>query len=186
VLIIAIGVGLMGVGLVPIDGATDLHNAAAASAAAAFAVLCLGAQLWARRLPRALIAASYASIAIEVIAMIGYDGIGLFNLTVFEVVAFTLVFAWLIALVAMTHANAEITDAAGRRHLVRRHQTRHPAAVDAAARRARVSAHGGPPGRSATRASRPSHRSGALRDVQRALRRGSDGADEPPDAMLAV
>jgi len=186
VLIVAIGVSLMGVGLVPIDGATDLHNAAAASAAAAFAVLCLGVQLWARRLPRALVAASYASIAIEVIAMIGYDGIGLFNLTVFEVVAFTLVFAWLIALVAMTHANPETADAADRRHVVRRLRPLHPASSEGAARRARVAAHGGPPGRLATRASRPSHRSGALRDVQRALRRGSDGADEPPDAMLAV
>ena len=54
VLIALIGLSLMGVGLVPIDGATDLHNAAASSAAAAFAVLCLGVQLWARRLPRSL------------------------------------------------------------------------------------------------------------------------------------
>ena len=53
VLIVLIGVSLMGVGLVPIDGATDLHNAAAFAAAASFAVLCLGIQLWARRLPRA-------------------------------------------------------------------------------------------------------------------------------------
>ena len=40
VLIVLIGVSLMGVGLVPIDGATDLHNAAALTAAASFAVLC--------------------------------------------------------------------------------------------------------------------------------------------------
>ena len=52
-------------------------------------------------------AGSYLSIAIEVVAMIAYDGIGVFNLTVFEIVAFTLVFAWLIALVAMTHTTPE-------------------------------------------------------------------------------
>ncbi|WP_173922751.1 hypothetical protein [Agromyces sp. Marseille-P2726] len=115
VLIIAIGVSLVGVGLVPIDGATDLHNLAACGAAGSFAVLCLGIRLWARRLPRPLLIASYASIAIEVVAMIAYDGIGLFNLTVFEIVAFTLVFAWLIALVAITHSSSsgEATDAAG-------------------------------------------------------------------------
>ena len=108
----------MGVGLVPIDGATDLHNAAASSAAAAFAVLCLGVQVWARRLPRSLVIGSYASIAVEVIAMFAYDGIGVFNLTVFEVVAFTLVFAWLIALVTITHSSPPAADAAGDRHLV--------------------------------------------------------------------
>lgn len=187
VLIVAIGISLMGVGLVPIDGATDLHNAAASAAAAAFAVLCMGVQLWVRRPPRSLVTASYAAIAVEVMAMIGYDGIGVFNLTVFEIIAFTLVFAWLIALVAMTHTNTETTDAASRRHLARPRPTPNVVAVgDSAGRRMRVVAHGGPPGRLATRASRPSHRSGALRDVQRALRRGSDGADEPPDAMLAA
>lgn len=185
VLIVTIGISLMGVGLVPIDGATDLHNAAACAAAAAFAVLCMGVQLWVRRLPRSLVAASYGAIVIEAIAMIGYDGIGVFNLTVFEIIAFTLVFAWLIALVAMTHSSTESTDAGSRRHVVPPRPT--PSIVgDSTARRARVAGHGGPPGRLATRASRPSHRSGALRDVQRALRRSSDGADEPPDAMLAA
>ena len=119
----------MGVGLVPIDGATDLHNAAASAAAAAFAVLCLGVQVWARRLPRSLVIGSYASIAVEVIAMVAYDGIGVFNLTVFEVVAFTLVFAWLIALVTITHSSPPAADAAGDRHLVsagtRRRRRRH-------------------------------------------------------------
>ena len=186
VLIVTIGVSLMGVGFVPIDGATDLHNAAASAAAAAFALLCLGIQLWARRLPRSLVIASYASIAIEVVAMIGYDGIGVFNLTVFEVVAFTLVFAWLIALVAMTHASPEITDAADRRHVAPTGRAPHPATRSAAGGRARVTARGGPPRRLATRASRTSHRPRALRDAQRALRRGSDAADDPPEAVPAA
>lgn len=184
-LIVAIGVGLMGVGLVPIDGATDLHNAAASVAAAAFALLCLGVQAWARRLPRSLVIASYASIAIEVIAMIGYDGIGVFNLTVFEVVAFTLVFAWLIALVALTHTSSETADVAARLHVVRTRHVQHPDISPAVGGRRRAVAVSGPPGRLATHTSATSHRPAALRDVQRALRR-SDGADEPPDAMLAA
>jgi hypothetical protein len=102
VLIAFIGVSLMGVGVVPIDGATDLHNLFACCAAAGFAVLALGVQLWARRMPRALVISSYGALAVEIAALIAYDGLKVFNLTVFEVVAFTLVFAWLIALVAIT------------------------------------------------------------------------------------
>lgn len=144
VLIAFIGVSLMGVGVVPIDGATVLHNVFACGAAAGFAVLALGVQLWARRMPRALVIFSYAALGIEVAAMIAYDGLKVFNLTVFEIVAFTLVFAWLIALVAITAgaeraARAAAADAVrdpvesvgDSRHLVRRravgHAPTHPA-----------------------------------------------------------
>lgn len=181
-LIVVIGVSLMGVGLVPIDGATDLHNAAALSAAAAFAVLCVGVQLWARTLPRALVIVSYASIALEVTAMVLYDVVGLFNLTVFEVVAFALVFAWLIALVAITHADPEVPDAPSRTHLVPARRSPHTRARhDAAAHRTRPAARGGgPPRRPAPMFSGSGHRAGARRDV-RAPRRGVEGADEPSE-----
>lgn len=186
VLIIVIGVSLMGVGLVPIDGATDLHNVAASAAAAVFAVLCLGVQLWARRLPTSLIVASYASIAIEVIAMIGYDGIGVFNLTVFEVVAFTLVFAWLIALVAMTHTTPEASGARARRHFAGTRQGPHPiSSRDAAGRWARTTTRGGPVRHHSSRARRPP-RPHAMHDVQRAPCRKTDGADEPPDGLITA
>jgi len=181
-LIVVIGVSLMGVGLVPIDGATDLHNAAALSAAAAFAVLCVGVQLWARTLPRALVIASYASIALEVTAMVLYDVAGLFNLTVFEVVAFALVFAWLIALVAITHADPEVPDASSRRHVVPTRRSGHMRAWhDAAAHRTRPAARSGGPPRRLTRVSSGSgHRAGARRDVA-VLRSGVEGSDEPSD-----
>jgi len=117
VLIVLIGISLMGVGLFPIDGDSTVHNAAALGAAVSFAVLAMGVQLWARRLPLTLVVASYASIGIEVGAMVAYDRLGVFNLTVFEIVAFTLVFAWLIALVAITHASPGSTDAAAGPHL---------------------------------------------------------------------
>lgn len=182
-LIVIIGVSLMGVGLVPIDGDTDLHNLAALAAAASFAVLCVGVQLWASRMPRALVIASYLSIAIEVAAMVAYDSLGLFNLTVFEVVAFALVFAWLIALVAITHAAIEGPDAASRRHLVPSRRSTRPGATrepGAGARRARPLSRGAPPPRPAARISRPARRTGALRDVRRALRRGSERQQDEP------
>ncbi|HET6672042.1 MAG TPA: hypothetical protein VFG92_01590 [Agromyces sp.] len=183
--IVTIGVSLMGVGLVPIDSATDLHNVAAATAAAAFAVLCLGVQLWARRIPRALIAISYVAIVIEAIALIAYDGFGVFNLTVFEVIAFGLVFAWLIALVAITHSKVETADAASHRRLAAaRHGRASVVTHHAAAGRLRIAGHRHPPVRIVAGPSRQAHRSSAGRDAGRALRWGADGAGEPPDAIL--
>ncbi|WP_308798603.1 hypothetical protein [Agromyces silvae] len=112
VLIAFIGASLMGVGIVPIDGATDLHNLFACGAAAGFAVLALGVQVWARRMPRSLVLFSYGALAVEVAAMVAYDGLKIFNLTVFEIVAFTLVFAWLIALVAITATAPRVSEGA--------------------------------------------------------------------------
>lgn len=192
-LIVVIGVCLMGIGLVPIDGATVLHNTFAAAAAGAFAVLCLGVQIWARRMPQMLVWFSYASLGLEVVAMIAYDRLGLFSLTVFEIIAFTLVFAWLIALVATTamhpHSHsrsAEGTDAATRRHL----------AVDSFARRAATAATGpvsrdldrrrprrlrSSTGVMNARVRRRSRRAGPLSDEQRAMWRGGVSSDDPPD-----
>ncbi|WP_022889449.1 DUF998 domain-containing protein [Agromyces italicus] len=123
VLIGLVGFGLMGVGTVPIDRQAELHNAFALGAALAFALLCVGARWYARRLPRRLLVFSYAALALELVAMAGYDALGWFSLTVFEIIAFALVFAWLIALVATTsghhhghgrslsaHAGAESSD----------------------------------------------------------------------------
>ncbi|WP_236778918.1 hypothetical protein [Agromyces seonyuensis] len=115
-LIMLLGACLVGVGLVPIDTDTDLHNVFALGSAACFAVLALGLPVWVRGLPRGLVPASFGFVAVEVIAMVAYDGLDLFTLTVFEMVAFTLVFAWLIMLVAVTAepvAIAPVPEATG-------------------------------------------------------------------------
>jgi hypothetical protein len=96
--IVAIGVCLMGVGLVPIDTATDLHNAFALGAAVFFAVPALGLRLLVRAAPRRLVVLSIALVIVEAGAMGLYDGVRLVSLTVFEIVAFSLIFVWLIAL----------------------------------------------------------------------------------------
>ena len=185
VLIVLIGVCLMGVGLMPIDGATDLHNLAALGAAASFAVLCLGIQVWARRLPRSLVFGSYATIAIEVIAMVAYDGIGTFNLTVFEIVAFTLVFAWLIALVAITHTSPQRADAMSGRHLVRSRGARAPACGRAAVLPATESSARSPrPRRSVHRSPRRRARTVESHDVRRVLNPDGERSDEPPDTVV--
>lgn len=112
-----VGFGLMGVGWVPISLAPDLHNAFALGAASGFALLCIGAPWYAERMPRRFVWFSSVALVLEVGAMAAYDGLHLFNLTVFEIIAFTLVFTWLIVFVAVTsvhrHAHGE-ADAAAR------------------------------------------------------------------------
>ncbi|MDR6905454.1 putative GNAT family acetyltransferase [Agromyces sp. 3263] len=173
VLIVLIGVSLMGVGLFPIDGDSTIHNAAALGAAVSFAVLAMGVQLWARRLPRTLVVASYASIVVEVAAMVAYDGLGVFNLTVFEIVAFTLVFAWLIALVAITHASPVATDAAAAPHLAARRPGGSHVPAHGGRRRIATVAH---PGAGVGPASRPVPRPPATRPAPRR----PDRRDRPP------
>ena len=97
-----VGFGLMGVGWVPISQAPDLHNAFALGAAAGFALLCIGAPWYAVRLPRSFVWFSAIALLVEAGAMFAYDALHVFNLTVFEIIAFTLVFAWLIVFVAVT------------------------------------------------------------------------------------
>ena len=118
--------------------------------------------------------------------MVAYDGIGVFNLTVFEIVAFTLVFAWLIALVAITHASPRAggcrepaaTSSAVARPTAPRGTggAAHPAV--GAGRSSNVR-----PDASRTRRPRRASRTAAFHDVRRALRRGGDGTDDPPDAL---
>ncbi|WP_157002793.1 hypothetical protein [Agromyces laixinhei] len=121
-LVVFVGVSLAGVGFVPIDTDTELHNAFALAVAAAFAALCLGVRFFAPGIPRAFARFSYLSLAVEAMAMVAYDRLGLFSLTVFEIVAFTLVFAWLIALVVATvdgHGDTR-ADAAAHPRRIRR------------------------------------------------------------------
>ena len=96
--ILAIGACLMGVGLVPIDTATELHNAFAVGAAVSFAVSALGLRWLVPGAPKGLIVLSLALVVVEAGAMGLYDGMRLVSLTAFEIVAFSLIFVWLIAL----------------------------------------------------------------------------------------
>jgi hypothetical membrane protein len=98
-----IGFALAGVGLVPINADETLHNVFASAAGAAFFGLAVGTPWLIRRMPRPLLATSVVALGTEVTAWVVYDGFGWASLTVFEVVAFALVFVWLIALVVTTH-----------------------------------------------------------------------------------
>ncbi|MGR0221830.1 hypothetical protein [Agromyces sp. ZXT2-6] len=102
-LIAVIGISLAGVGFVPIDTDEVLHNTFACAAGAAFALLASLTPVLVRRMPRSFAIMSRASLVLEVSAFVVYDRLGLVSLTVFEIVAFALVFVWLITLVVTTH-----------------------------------------------------------------------------------
>lgn len=176
VLIAVIGLSLVGVGAVPIDTDTVLHNVFACGAAAGFAGLAGGVTLFARRMPRRLVVISYCFLAVEVLAMVAYDRLGLFTLTVFELIAFTLVFAWLIALVATTvsppdDARRLVRASDGRRHGVarRRRMVDRPQLAAVGARPA--------PGRVRAVAARTRVSSCGCAGILRS----DASADEPPD-----
>ncbi|GGI44908.1 hypothetical protein BCL57_000697 [Agromyces flavus] len=103
VLVAVIGLSLAGVGLVPINTEELIHNVFASAAGASFFLLASLTPWLVRRMPRRLVATSWFSLATEVGVWVIYDRLGLASLTVFEVVAFALVFVWLIALVVTTH-----------------------------------------------------------------------------------
>ncbi|MFK4731444.1 hypothetical protein ROT00_17280 [Agromyces mediolanus] len=180
ILIAVIGASLAGVGLVPIDTDTLLHNVFACAAAAGFAGLAGCVRAFARRMPRTLVTLSFVFLGIEVGAMFAYQVLGLFNLTVFEIVAFTLVFAWLIALVATTHAAPRVeprdlrlgaAPVSARRHAVPRRRVA-PAGAAALTR---------PSGRDEEARFRGPGARGSDR-LRRLGVRGMDAsADEPPD-----
>ena len=102
-LVAVIGLSLAGVGLVPINTEELIHNVFASAAGASFFLLASLTPWVVRRMPRRLVVTSWLSLATEVGVWVVYDRLGLASLTVFEVVAFALVFVWLIALVVTTH-----------------------------------------------------------------------------------
>lgn len=179
VLIAVIGLSLVGVGAVPIDTDTVLHNVFACGAAAGFAVLAGGVTRFAKRMPRRLVVLSYSFLGVEVLAMVAYDRLGLFTLTVFEIIAFTLVFAWLIALVATTVSPPEPARRVARASdAARHHAPRRRSLVDRpqlAAVGARPRSGGHEPARARGAGVRAAGGSAS------GSRRADASADEPPD-----
>ncbi|WP_394554214.1 DUF998 domain-containing protein [Agromyces sp. MMS24-JH15] len=178
VLIAVVGLSLVGVGLVPIDTDTVLHNAFACAAAAGFAIAALGVPVFVRRPPRRFVAWSILSIGVEIAAMIAYDAFDLFNLTVFELTAFSLVFAWLIAMVVMTASTQRERRSAERATPDRAHRAPHrmprrdarivrrPASTPKARRHPATRRHAGRgrrPSRTALSGDEPAHRGDAAR-----------------------
>jgi hypothetical protein len=98
-----IGVLLACVGLFPLDRNAAAHNASASGMAVVFVALVIGLRFLVPRMPRMFLLLGYAFVA--VIAMLaGFFLTGYYNLTAVELVAFLLIFSWLIVFIRNTVA----------------------------------------------------------------------------------
>jgi hypothetical protein len=99
--LVAMGILLACVGIFPVDRFLTLHNISASGMAVIFVVLTLGMRRLVPRMPRVFVLMGY--VFVGVIALIAVFFItGYYNLTAVELVAFLLIFSWLILFIRNT------------------------------------------------------------------------------------
>lgn len=110
---VILGVMLAGVGLFPLDVNAAAHNGCASGMAAAFAVMVLGAPAILKGLPRRFFVICYVTFAMIIGAFLLFTPIAYYNLTAFELVAFTIIFSWITVFIRFVDAVVAATaDAA--------------------------------------------------------------------------
>ncbi|UOE43241.1 DUF998 domain-containing protein [Agromyces larvae] len=114
IVFVVLGLMLAGVGLFPLDVSIALHNGCAAGMAAAFAAMVLGSPAILRGLPRRFFVFCYAVFALLIGGFLLYAPIAYWNLTAFELVAFSLIFGWITVFIRFVNAlTGDETDAPG-------------------------------------------------------------------------
>ncbi|QEO14651.1 hypothetical protein FLP10_09665 [Agromyces intestinalis] len=104
IVFVVLGLMLAGVGLFPLDVSIALHNGCAAGMAASFAAMVLGSPAILRGLPRRFFVFCYAAFALLIGGFLLYAPIGYWNLTAFELVAFSLIFGWITVFIRFVNA----------------------------------------------------------------------------------
>ncbi|KQQ92920.1 hypothetical protein ASF62_14085 [Leifsonia sp. Leaf325] len=107
--LVLIGVFLACVGIFPVDDFFAIHNTVAIGMAVVFAVLVFRLPWVVPGLPRAFFVVGFLFIAVIAATAVSF-ATGYYNLTAVEIIAFALIFTWLIVLIRMVSAAA--TDAA--------------------------------------------------------------------------
>jgi hypothetical membrane protein len=92
---VILGVMLAGVGLFPVDVNMAVHNGCASGMAAAFAVMVLGSPWILKGLPRRFFVICYVTFGVLIVSFLLFTPIAYYNLTAFELVAFTVIFSWI-------------------------------------------------------------------------------------------
>ena len=101
--LVLIGVLLACVGIFPVDRFLTAHNIAATGMAITFVVLAVGLGSFAPTLPRVFVLLGYAYVGI-IVVLAALFVTGYYNLTAVELIAFLLIFSWLIVLLRNTGA----------------------------------------------------------------------------------
>jgi hypothetical protein len=101
--LIVMGILLACVGLFPLDVRFGLHNISASGMAAIFVAMVIAMPSLIPSIPRAFILLGYVFVGVIVVLAVFYIT-GYYNLTAVELVAFLLIFSWLIVFIRNTSA----------------------------------------------------------------------------------
>ena len=95
VVFIVMGVLLAGVGLVPVNVSTPIHNFCAVGMSISFLTLLIGAPWILRGMPRRFFVFCTGGIVLLLASAVLFEPIGYYNLTAFELAAFSIIFGWI-------------------------------------------------------------------------------------------
>ena len=104
--LIALGVFLAGVGLVPVNEWAVVHTTVATGMAVCFALLAITLPWLIRSVPRAFLLLGYAYVVVIAIVA-GFYVTGYYNLTAVELVAACLIFSWIIVFLRTAGASED-------------------------------------------------------------------------------
>jgi hypothetical protein len=99
--LVAIGVLLACVGIFPLDRSLAIHNASASGMAVIFVVLVIGLRGFVPGTPRVFLLLGYVFVGVIVVLAVFFVT-GYYNLTAVELIAFLLIFSWLILFIRNT------------------------------------------------------------------------------------
>ncbi len=117
--LMVLGILLACVGAFPLDRNEEIHNSAASGMAVVYVVLVIAFPWLVPSIPRVFVLLGYVYVGV-VVVLAAFFITGYYNLTAVELVAFTLIFSWLIVLLRNTgglgsapDADSPVVDAAG-------------------------------------------------------------------------
>jgi len=95
VVFIVMGVLLAGVGLVPVNVSTPIHNFCAVGMSISFLSLLIGSPWILRGMPKRFFVFCTGGIVLLLASAVLFEPIGYYNLTAFELAAFSIIFGWI-------------------------------------------------------------------------------------------
>ena len=111
--LMVMGILLACVGAFPLDRNESVHNFSASGMALVYVVLVIALRWLVPSIPRVFVLLGYVYVGVIVVLAVFFIT-GYYNLTAVELVAFTLIFSWLIVLLRNTGGPAASTDEDGR------------------------------------------------------------------------
>ncbi len=95
IVFIVMGVLLAGVGLVPVNVSTPIHNFCAVGMSISFLTLLIGSPWILRGMPKRFFVFCTGGIVLLLASAVLFEPIGYYNLTAFELAAFSIIFGWI-------------------------------------------------------------------------------------------